>query len=74
MNVDAHDSTDPQRRQVLALGAGLGTALALPLADWAPAKALEGAVRAGRAAAQGVMTGGGTGAKGAASGSPTNTP
>lgn len=35
---------------------------------------LEGAVRAGRAAAQGVMTGGGTGAKGAASGSPTNTP
>jgi len=32
MNVDAHDSTDPQRRQVLALGAGLGTALALPLA------------------------------------------
>jgi len=35
---------------------------------------LEGAVRAGRAAAQGVMTGGGTGAKGAARGSPTNTP
>jgi squalene-associated FAD-dependent desaturase len=33
---------------------------------------LEGAVRAGRAAAQGI--GGGTGAKGAASGSPTNTP
>lgn len=33
---------------------------------------LEGAVRAGRAAAQGVMAGGG--AKGAASGSPTNTP
>lgn len=35
---------------------------------------LEGAVRAGLAAAQGVGTGTGTGAKGAASGSPTNTP
>jgi hydroxysqualene dehydroxylase len=35
---------------------------------------LEGAVRAGLAAAQGVRTGAGTGAKGAASGSPTNTP
>ena len=35
---------------------------------------LEGAVRAGLAAAQGVETGAATGAKGAASGSPTNTP
>ena len=36
---------------------------------------LEGAVRAGLAAAQGVVeAGGGTGANGAASGSPTNTP
>ncbi|MGM9481256.1 hydroxysqualene dehydroxylase HpnE [Roseateles sp. NT4] len=35
---------------------------------------LEGAVRAGLAAAQGVGADAGTGAKGAASGSPTNTP
>ena len=35
---------------------------------------LEGAVRAGRAAAQGAAADAGTGANGAASGSPTNTP
>ena len=32
MNADDSHASDPRRRQVLTMGAGLGTALALPLA------------------------------------------